>query len=143
MSGRISKNLIQKQVRIIHYCVKRKLKNVQMVLYLQSRLRSIRQHILGLVARIKCQRKPKKNYACMFERKRKGRISQKKPSFLHAVLPFLQETSRCHCLSLLHRCVFLCRKRRAEEVPEHALPSSCRRTTVSLRPTTQVRNRKT
>ena len=78
-----------------------------------------------------------------FERKKKKeRILQKILIFFHAVQAFLRETSQYQRLSLLHCSAFWCRNQGAEEVQEHALPSACRRTTVSLRPRTQIRRHK-
>jgi hypothetical protein len=82
--------------------IKKAAVNVQMVLSLQSGLRSIRQCIPELVASGEIQRKPEKNYVCKFERKRKERILPKILIVFHAVLTFLRETSRYQRLSLLH-----------------------------------------
>ena len=74
--------------------------------------------------------------------KEKKSILQKILIVLHAVLAFLRETSRYQRLYLLHRSAIWCRNQGVEEVQNHALPSACRRTTVSLRPRTQIRRRK-
>ena len=116
-----------------------------MVLSLQSGIRSIRQRIPELTASGKSQRKPEKELCMKFERereKKKEGILQKILIALQAVLAFFRETSRYQHLSLLHCSAFWCRNQRAEEVQEHALPCAFRRTTVSLRPRTQIRTRK-
>ena len=114
-----------------------------MVLSLQSGLRSFRQRIPELMARIKSQRKPQKNCVCKFERKKKRkRILQKILIVFHALLAFLRGTSRYRRLSLLRCFAFWCRNQGAEEVQEYALPSACRKTTVSLRPRKKIRRRK-
>ena len=60
----------------------------------------------------------------------------------HAVLVFPLEMSRNLRLPLLRPSGFQYRNQAAEEVQEHEVPSACRRTTVSLRPRTQFRKRK-
>ena len=79
----------------------------------------------------------------------KVRTQQKKEKNLqkilivfHAVLAFLRETSQYQRLSLLQCSAFWCRNQGAEGVQERALPSAYRRTTVSLRPRTQIHRRK-
>ena len=77
-----------------------------------------------------------------FKRKGKERTLQKILIVFHAVLAFPPEMSRYQRLSLLRRSAMWYRNQGAEEVQEHALPSAYRRTTVSLRPRTQIRRRK-
>ena len=117
--------------------------NVQMALSLQSERRLIRQCIPELAANGQSQRKSEENYPVRTQLKKREKILQRIPIVFHAVLAFLRETSRCQRLSLLHSSAFRCRNQGAEEVQEHALPSACRRTTVSLRPRTEIRRRKT
>ena len=116
--------------------------NVQMAPSLQSEHRLILQRIPEPAANGQSQRKPEEIYVVPTELERKEKILQRIPIAFHAVQAFLRETSRGRRLSLLHSSAFRCRNQGAEEVQEHALPSACRRTTVSLRPRTKIRRRK-
>ena len=88
------------------------------------------------------KRNLKKIIVCSSNAKERKGILQKTLIVFHAVLALLQETSRYQRLSLLHCSASLCRNQGVGEVREHALPSACRRRTVSLRPRTQIRRRK-
>ena len=130
------------KLEIINYCVKNQLVNVQTVLSLQSGLRSIRQRIPELMASGKSQRKPEKILRMKFELKKGVKILQKIRIVFHVVLAFLRGTCQYQRLSLLHCSASSFHNQGAEKVQEHALPSACRRTTVSLRLKTQIRRHK-
>ena len=116
--------------------------HLQMVLSFQWGLQSTHQRILELEGRRKCQRKPKEEFIYLVGMQKKERILQKIQILSHAVSAFPRETSRYQSLPLLHRSGFQRRNQKANEVQEHKVPSACLRTTVSLRPRTQIRKRK-
>jgi hypothetical protein len=75
------------------------------------------------------------------EYRRKERILQNIQilQVFHVLLAFPQETSRYQRSNLLRFSGFQRRNQEAKEVQEHKIPSACRRTTVLLRPWTQIR----
>ena len=81
-------------------------------------------------------------YEIRTHKKERERNLQRILIVFHAVLASFRETTRYQHLSLLHCLAFWCCNQGVEEVQEHAPPSACLKTTVSLRPRKQIRTRK-